>query len=355
MTTDDLDAMHRTRPLINELPGESAPYYLESGEGLRYEIDGQLWTVIARPADTGGLFDAAFILGPRGAGAPFHSLTDHQRSYQIFDGCVQFWLPGRSRILVQGDSIHVPPGVPVAYRILGHSSRMLMFSAPGGALDVLLDAEAMAHARVDRHTYSATPPAGAPTLLLPRGAQRHTLPLVPAGDEWDDTLPAGTEPYFLRAMTGDRIAWPDAVNALSARGRNTGGRYFSVLTTAAPQPYFGRHFHQHHTENFFCLSGRVWLHVNGEEVLLTPGDFAHAPAGTIHSFAMERHDTKLLGILADDVFEPFFDVTGDPTDDVIYTEGLVSPERFRDRLTAHAADLDVVIVGGPPSRGGGTS
>lgn len=55
MTAIDLDAMNRTRPLINALPGEPAPYYLASGEGQRYEVDGQLWTVIARPADTGGL------------------------------------------------------------------------------------------------------------------------------------------------------------------------------------------------------------------------------------------------------------------------------------------------------------
>lgn len=92
----------------------------------------------------------------------------------------------------------------------------------------------------------------------------------------------------------------------------------------------------HHTENFFCLSGRVWLYANGSEVLLTPGDFVHAPAGTIHTFAIERHDTKLLGILTSDIFEPFFDVTGEPTDDVIYTEGLIQPERFRERLIASA-------------------
>jgi quercetin 2,3-dioxygenase len=352
MTTIDLEEMHRTRPRVNQLPGEPAPYYMASGEGLRYEIGGQLWTVIARPADTGGLFDAAFILGPRGSHAPFHSLPAHQRTYQVFDGCVQFWLPGQSRVLTQGDSIHIPPGVPVAYRILGHGSRMLLFSAPGGALDVLLDEEALAHARVEAHMYSPRGEAGAATddLLLPRGAHRHDLPFAPPSEDWDDTLPAGVEPYFLRAGTGDRVEWPDAINAYEARGRNTGGRYFSVLTTAAPQPYFIRHFHQHHTENFFCMAGRVWLYANGEEVLLTPGDFVHAPAGTVHTFAIDRHDTRLLGILTTDIFEPFFDRTGFATDDLVYAEGLLSPQRFRERLAANTADLDVVIVGPPPAR-----
>ncbi|CAN5549080.1 cupin domain-containing protein [soil metagenome] len=349
MTVLDLEAMNRTRPLINALPGEPAPYYLAGGEGLRYEIDGQLWTVIARSVDTGGLFDAAFILGPRGAGAPFHSLADHQRTYHVFDGSVQFWLPGRSRVLVQGDSIHVPPGVPVAYRILGHGSRMLFFSAPGGALDVVLDHEAMAHARVEAHMYS-TGAQFSETMLLPCGAARHSSELVDASDEWDDTLPAGTQPYFLRSMTGERRVWPNAINSFTARGRNTGGRYFSVLTTAAAQPYIGRHFHEHHTENFFCMSGRVWLYANGDELLLTPGDFLHAPAGTIHAFAIERHDTRMLGVLTSDVFEPFFDATADATDDLVYTEGLIDPSTFMARLAAHAADLDVVQVGPPPLR-----
>jgi quercetin 2,3-dioxygenase len=353
VTTFDLGAMHRTRPLINALPGEPAPYYLASGEGPRYEVDGQLWTVIARSVDTGALFDAAFILGPRGAGAPFHSLPDHQRSYHVFDGCVQFWLPGESRILVQGDSIHVPPGVPVAYRIVGHASRLLFFSAPGGALDVLLDDDAFDAARVDAHVYSARGDAGVRSstgLLLPGGARLHDADFATASEAWDDELPAGAEPYFLRSMTGERRAWPNAINAFTARGRNTGGRYFSVLTTAAPQPYIGRHFHEHHTENFLCVSGRVWLYANGDEVLLTPGDFLHAPAGTIHAFAIERHDTRLMGILTPDVFEPFFDLTGDVTDDLMYGEGLVNPATFMARLAAHAAELDVVQVGPPPKR-----
>ncbi|MQY24179.1 quercetin 2,3-dioxygenase [Nocardia macrotermitis] len=350
MTVIDLEAMHRTRPLLNALPGEPAPYYLASGEGQRYEIDGQLWTVIARPADTGGLFDAAFILGPRGAGAPFHSLAAHQRTYYVFDGSVQFWLPGRSHVLAQGDSIHVPPGVPVAYRILGHGSRMLFFSAPGGALDVLLDDDALAQARVEAHMYTERAQA-AEQLLLPRGARRHTdEPFAAATDDWDDALPDGVEPYFLRALSGERLDWPDAIQSFDVRGRNTGGRYFSVLSAAAPQPYFIRHFHQHHTENFFCMSGRIWLYANGEEVLLTPGDFVHAPAGTIHTFAIEQHGTRLLGMLTSDIFEPFFEVTGDRTDLHTYTEGLLSPELFQQRLAANAANLDVVVVGPPPTR-----
>ncbi len=346
----DLSAIHRLTPVSNALPGEAVPYHLASGEGLRYEVDGQLWTVIARAADTGGSFDAAFVLGPRGAGAGFHSLPDHQRSYYVFDGCVQFWLPGESRILTSGDSVHVPPGTPVAYRVLGHMTRILFWSAPGGALDAL----AASGADVTTHIYSADGTSRVTTtpdqLFAGVGASAHDLPLVVSSETWDDVLPDAAQGYFLRAHTGDRRAWPDAMNAYGARGRNTGGRYFAVMTLGGKAPYIPLHFHRQHTENFFVLSGRVWLYANGVETLLTPGDFLHAPPGTIHSFAFDGHNTTMLGMLTSDVFENFFDVTGEATDDFVYTEGLVNPGQMMGKLAAAAADLDLEFVGPPPQR-----
>lgn len=347
MNTTDLDAMNRTEPVLGALPGEPVPYYLASGEGLRFETGGQLWTVIARTQDTGGLFDAAFILGPRGSGAEFHSLPGNQRTYQVFEGSAQFWLAGpdgvESRVLVPGDSAHVPPGTAVAYRFESHLTKVLLYSAPGGALDALLASDA----DVGAHVYSAQPDGG--RLILPSDAQLHRLELPGASDAWDSELPDGATGYFLRYGEGDARAWPDALNTYGARGRNTGGRYLAVNTLAAPQPYIIRHFHQQHTENFLCVSGRIWLWVNGTELLLTPGDFLHAPAGTVHSFAIAAHNTRMLGILTSDVFEPFFDVTSEPTDDHVYTEGLVDPSTVIGGIKANP-DLDLVVVGGPPER-----
>ncbi|TQN28392.1 quercetin 2,3-dioxygenase [Haloactinospora alba] len=348
MTSTDPEAAHGPAPVVNALPGEPVPYYLASGEGLRYETDGQLWTVIARGVDTGGLFDAAFVLGPRAAGTPFHSLPSHQHSYYVFDGSAQFWLPGQSRVLVPGDSIHVPEGTPVAYRMLTHMTRLLFFSAPSGALDPLVNSGR----EVERHVYSpgATITGRTPPLA---GARVHDIPRAAARDVQDEGLPDGAEGYVLRSRTGDRRGWPDAVNSYLARGRNTGGRYVAVNTLAAPQPYIIRHFHQRHTENFLCLSGRIWLWANGKEVLLTSGDFLHAPAGTVHSFAISAHNTQMLGLLTSDVFEPFFDVTGVATDDHVHTEGLIDPSVVTDGIR-HNPDLDLVVVS-DPLRGGQAS
>jgi hypothetical protein len=68
-----VEEMNQQLPVANTLPGEAVPYYMASGEGARYEINGQLVTVIARAADTGGIFSAAYISGGMGAESPFVS------------------------------------------------------------------------------------------------------------------------------------------------------------------------------------------------------------------------------------------------------------------------------------------
>ena len=342
------EEIHGTTLLRGVLPGEPVPYYLQSGEGESFEVAGQLWTVIARTSDTGGDFDAAFVTGRRGSHSPFHALPAAHRTFFVLSGQIQVWIDTdggvRSRVLTRGDSVTVPPATLFGYRMLAEGSRMLMYSAPGGALDAIL----ARGAATSKHYYSAQPPA-AEQLILPDSATVADLPDVAAGEEWDDVRPAGVEPYFLRNLEGEHRAWPDAINTHVVRPANTGGRYFAVDTFSAPAPYIIQHFHAHHTENFFCLAGRVWLWVNGEEVLLTEGDFLHAPAGTIHSSAIAGHGTRMLGILASGVFEPFFDVTSQPTEDKVYTEGLIDPSIIFGGIKS-TPDLDLHVVGPPPER-----
>ncbi|WP_034271408.1 quercetin 2,3-dioxygenase [Haloechinothrix halophila] len=353
MTTTDLEAIHDLTPVRDRLPGEPVPYYLSSGEGLRYEVDGQLWTVIARAQDTGGLFDAAYISGGRGAHTGYHAHRDQQRSFFVVDGTVQVWLGTQSRVLVPGDTVHVPPGTPVAYRMLSHVTRLLTWAAPGGSLAYI---EQLGEA-VDAHIHPARPrhhstAESRAELGGPLGITFPDLDEVRASEEWDASLPAGAEPYFLRAGEGDRVTLANALYTYLTRGRNTDHRYFAINTLGGHSPYIIRHFHEQHTENFLCLSGRVWLYVNGEELLLTRGDLVHAPAGTIHSFSFDAHNTQMLGILSPDVFEKFFETLGQTTEDYVPPEGtdLVMPPPPSPELQA---ELDLVVTGPPPERRAG--
>lgn len=348
--TRDLESIHDLSPVRDQLPGEPVPYSVASGEGARYEVDGHLWTIIARAQDTGGLFDAAYITGGRGARTGYHAHRDQQRSFVVVDGSVQVSLGTGSRVLVPGDSAHVPPGTPVAYRMLSHFTRLLTWAAPGGSLAFI---EQLGDP-VDRHIHPARPShrstgEAREQLGSPLGITFPDHDEVQASQEWDAHLPSGAEPYFLRAGEGDRVTMGSALNTYLTRGRNTDHRYFAISTLGSHSPYFVRHFHEAHTENFLCLSGRTWLYVNGQELLLTRGDFVHAPAGTIHTFAFDAHNTQMLGILTPDVFEKFFDALGRPTEDYVHQESteLVAPPAPSPQLQA---ELDVVVAGPPPDR-----
>lgn len=337
--------------LIGSLPGTVAPYFLEAGDGLRYELGEFLVTMIARPSDT-DLFAAAWFQGGRGAATPFLSTAGEHQTIIVFDGLVEISLGGQSRILTTGDEAVIPPGTPWAFRMLSHYTRFLLWAMPG----TWLGAVAEVGTPVDRHSHRS-----------PKGTGRHwPQELVAAGAGFglsfpDLTaaegqlvhatgLPTATEPYFLSAGEGDRRASYQQINSYLSRAANTDDKYFVMHSTGAKAGYIPLHFHQQHTENFLCLEGRVLLHVNGQELLLTKGDFVHAPAGTIHSFAWDSHHTQMVGILAPTVFEKFFEYMNDPTDDYTYAEG-GEPWFPAEGFARVQAELDVVVVGPPPSRG----
>ncbi|WP_304117555.1 quercetin 2,3-dioxygenase [Mycolicibacterium bacteremicum] len=339
-----IDEVQSATALQNALPGACLPYYLAAGEGLRYELGGQLVTVIARPEDTGGQFGAAYVYGARGTETEFLSHDEEHWFIYLTDGALQIWLPDETHTLVPGDSVTIPPGTPYAYRMLAHRTRFLSWLTGGGHRWAQT-----AGRPTDAHVYDT----GTSTLEQSETAERfgirpHDLekPAITATE-----LPAGATPYVLRAGEGDRLAGQDQLNTFLARPRNTDATYFAVHTIGSKSPYIPRHFHREHTENFFCLEGRILLHVNGEELLLTKGDFVHAPAGTVHSFAFDSHTTQMLGLLTTGVFEKFFDYMHTPTDAHVHAEG--ADVGFPVEAFARArAELDLEVVGPPPVRGG---
>ena len=337
-------------PIANALPGAAVPYVMSAGHGERYILNGQLVTVIARPADTGDLFGAAYIAGGRGSELPFTSDDGEHRTVIVFDGLVQVWLGGESSILSPGDEVVIPAGTPFAYRMLATDNRILLWSSPGNSLALLsrLGTSTGSHVRParDERTVSeaefravaAEFGVQVPDLSRPEGAiSRHS------------TRPRGAEPFILSAGEGEHYSGADETHTYISRGENTGGRYFAVASAGARSDYIPLHFHQQHTENFLCLDGRVRLHVNGREVLLTKGDFVHAPAGTIHSYAYDSAYARMVGVLAPSIFEPFFEYVFSPTEDAIYTEGAV-PGFNGPGFGRAQAELDLVVVGPPPER-----
>ena len=165
----------------------------------------------------------------------------------------------------------------------------------------------------------------------------------------DAGLPAAQSPYFLSAGEGERLVSYQTMFTYLSRPANTGSNYFAVHTKGAKSPYIPLHFHEQHTENFLCTEGRMWIYANGREVLLTKGDFLHAPAGTIHSFAFDSHNTQMVGFLTPSVFNGFFEYFNKPTEDYMYTEG-GTPYMDMEGFGRAQAEMDLTVVGPPPQR-----
>ncbi len=256
---------------------------MASGEGgARYEINGQLVTVIARAADTGGIFSAAYISGGMGAESPFVTHSIEHKTLYVFDGILHVWLPGESRILTPGDSVVIPPG--------GTPPR-LPDGQPLHTVPKLDDARGGAEAyyeRVGTPIDSHVPPVRAGHKLTAQeqaevgaefGITFPDIERVNPSLQHNAGLPSSLSPYFLSAGEGERLVSYQTMFSYLSRPQNTGDNYFAVHTKGAKSPYIPLHFHSEHTENFLCTEGRMFLYANGREMLLTKGDFVHAPSG----------------------------------------------------------------------------
>ena len=350
-TAFDWESAQKTTLLRDELPGELAPYTLSSGEGQRYHLGDWHVTTMARHTDTGGEFSLYRIALPGGSGSPHLSVPGHSFVH-VVEGEVTLTFGGRPRRLIGGDSASIPAGV--AFSLAGSATNNSLF---------LYSTEEWLHRLVSEvgestgsHIFPRNPTSAVSELLRSELVDGYGVTIHDGGesmgggidaDRLGNHLPDGEVPFVNAAGHGDRFETFEQMNAYPVRARNTGGRFFAMDTRGAKAPYIPLHFHKEHSENFLCLGGRVRLHANGEEVVLAPGDFLHAPAGTIHSFSLAANNTHMLGLLTPPVFEPFFEYMNEATDEYVHIEG-GEPYFPAEGFAKAQAELDLVVVGPPP-------
>ena len=160
--------------------------------------------------------------------------------------------------------------------------------------------------------------------------------------------PSSITPYVLPCDEGERLIAGDQLFSFLATQRNTGGKFITLTTLGPKGDRIPEHFHEKHTETFFCLDGIMTMWASGEELQLLPGDFLHIPAGTIHSYRLDAPFTRFVGTLAPGLFGPFFRTMCDPYDAYIFPQ-TPKPVRF-DRVIQGLHELDLKLVGGPPQR-----
>lgn len=146
-----------------------------------------------------------------------------------------------------------------------------------------------------------------------------TAEYVRQGDDGRTALPGRPVPYFLEAGEGERAQLFDSLVTVLLSGDETEGQ-FGVFTLEAPRgDTVPVHRHAAVHEIFFVLDGRIRVYVEDADGtrtdrLLTPGDFGYVPAGLRHTFRVESHRGKALGVNTGG-FERFFAAAGERTND----------------------------------------
>ncbi len=335
--------------LTTELPEEKKPYLLRSGDGRRYVFGQQVATVIADFKSTGDVLELTTISGGKGETFPLHRHKDAFESIYVMEGKIEFMLDGVNYLLTAGDYVHIPPGIAHAYRMAGHRNRFASYSIKGNltAIYELLGEPYpyFEHPTTAMNSYSEN--------QLTEASNRADIVFLQDAVQWgeynspeESHNPRSVAPYVLENGEGDRLLTGDQLHRILATQENTNGEYIFVASDGPKGDPIVEHFHNHHTETFFCVQGQMTMWANGEEVKLFPGDFLHVPAGTLHSYRLDSHYTKVVGMLVSGLFEPFFRALGEPHETYTFP---TEPGPLRmDRVMAIIDELDLNVVAKSP-------
>lgn len=343
----DWESVQQMSALIDDLPGHLAPYALTSGGGLHTDLGDWHATTMARHCDTAGEFSLQRIDLPGGSASPFMTVPGHTFIH-VLEGELTIRFETGTQRLIGGDSASIPERTPFALAAGAALNSFYLYTTD----DWLQRLAERAGTPTASHVFTRRPARTFSALLAAELADAAGVHLVEADADGRPPppragLPGGAEPFATKAGGGDRYETYQQINAYPVRARNTGGRFFAMDTRGAKAPYIPLHFHREHSENFLCLAGRVGLYANGTEIVLGPGDFLHAPAGTIHSFSLRGNNTHMLGLLTPPVFEPFFEYMNTPTEAIVHEEG-GQPHFPAEGFARAQAELDLVVVGPPP-------
>lgn len=337
-----------TSQLSTTLPADKQPYLLRDSEGPRYLFGTQLAAMVATAESTGGLFELVMLSGGQDDAFPAHRHARAHEAIYVLNGLAELTLGGSRYLLAPGDYAHIPAGIAHAYRMRSHHTRLLSVTSKGevGRLYALVGQPTELHVH---------PPQGEPANLRERlagiagQADIELVDEAPAGEPQlvaNTGVPDTVQPYVIAAGGGMHRVVGRELYTLLATQANTGGEFIALDNEGPRTNAIIQHFHERHTETFFCVVGQMTMWANGEQVQLNPGDFLHVPAGTVHSFRLDSHYTRFFSVLTPGLFEPFFHTLGTPYEANIFPAD-PGPARF-DRLMQAMGELDLKVVGPPP-------
>jgi len=335
--------------MINALPERKIPYLVKSGEGERYLFGRQLATILATGESTGNLVEMVILSGGKEDAFPPHK---HERSHEavyVLHGRLELDISGQKHLLTEGNYAFIPSGTVHGYKMQSHRTQFLSITSKGEIASLYRTIgqpyEKYVHPpkainEISRERYEEAALVADVNFLFDQQTEGHAQ-VVENG-----SIPEEVAPFVLETGEGIRLVAAEQLFTLVTTQKHTGGEFIAALTEGPKGDFISEHYHEKHSEMFFCLEGQMTMTANGEEIVLNPGDFLHVPAFTKHSYRLDSHYTKFIGFLATGLFEPFFHTLCDVYDDYIFPSD-PPPLRF-DRVLQTLHTLDLKPCGAPP-------
>jgi quercetin 2,3-dioxygenase len=330
---------------VTELPGTVKPYVLEFGDGRSHLLIDQVGRCVAGAEETDGAWSVMVLDGPKGGPIPLHYHDGEDEFFLCTRGRVQVWADEASRILSPGDFAYVPRGTVHAYRCHEHYSGFFGPIVPGG-WDRFFDLTGEPYAGP---TYPVGHEIRVPFEKFGRAEQEFSMKYLPerayaeASTAPDDALPDEQRPYFLKAGEGPRSVLGGALQTVLCGAAQTDGKITMTTIESGKSSRFPAHAHERTTEGLYVMDGRLRVWLDGEEHLLTGGDYASIPPGTEHAWASEAHYTKFVAQSTPGGLEALFASAGEETPHHMFPR---DAEAFDvDRLAEAAKGLDVAFTG----------
>jgi len=160
-------------------------------------------------------------------------------------------------------------------------------------------------------------------------------------------LPGKPELYALRDGEGEFHLIGGHVATLIARPQDTNGDCQAAVLTGSMDAGLPLHRHNETDEALYVMAGRLELHLNGKAHLLTAGDYAYVPAGTVHGYRMKSWRTRVLTWSIGSRLGGFYEALGTPFSRSVQPE---TPDLAvaQSHLDAAAQSADVTWMGDLP-------
>ena len=115
-------------PIIGKLPGQKRMYVLPANAGEYHRVGSQVMKRIARPADTGDVYELATFTGNTGASMPRHAHLSSHAAVLVMRGEIEFELGGDRWTMMRGDFANLPTGTAHAWIMRSEGAQIALFS-----------------------------------------------------------------------------------------------------------------------------------------------------------------------------------------------------------------------------------